>query len=58
MPFPGSRAGKSDLKFDSEAVNDVQVIHGFSVGNNWFYALRMLPMVAAASFCAAVVTWA
>ena len=23
-----------------------------------FYALRMLPMVAAASFCAEVVTWA
>ena len=32
MPFPGSRAGKSGLKFDSEAWNDVLVVPGFSVG--------------------------
>ena len=30
--FPGSRAGKSGLKSDSEAVNDVLVVHGFSIG--------------------------
>ena len=30
--FHGSRAGKSGLKFDSEAVNDVLVVHGFSMG--------------------------
>ena len=28
----GSRAGKSGLKSDSEAVNDVLVVHGFSMG--------------------------
>ena len=32
VQFPGSRAGKSGLKFDSEAVNDELVVHGFSVG--------------------------
>ena len=32
MHFPGSRAGKSGLKSDSEAVNDVLDVHGFSVG--------------------------
>ena len=30
--FLGSRAGKSGLKFDSEAVSDVLVVHGFSIG--------------------------
>ena len=30
--FPGSRVGKLGLKFDSEAVNDVLVVHGFSIG--------------------------
>ena len=30
--FPGSRAGKSGLIFDSEAVNDVLFVHGFSIG--------------------------
>ena len=30
--FPGFRAGKSGLKFDSEAVSDVLVVHGFSIG--------------------------
>ena len=30
--FPGSRAGESGLKSDSEAVNDALVVHGFSVG--------------------------
>ena len=32
VQFPDSRAGKSGLKLDSEAVNDVQVVHGFSIG--------------------------
>ena len=30
--FPSSGAGKSGLKFDSEAWNDVLVIPGFSIG--------------------------
>ena len=30
--FPSSRAKESVLKFDSEAVNDVLVVHGFSIG--------------------------
>lgn len=30
--FPGSRGGKSGLKSDSEAWNDVLVVPGFSVG--------------------------
>ena len=32
VQFPGSRAGKSGLILDSEAVNDVLVVHGFSIG--------------------------
>jgi len=32
IQIPGSRVGKSGLKFDSEAVNDVLVVHGFSIG--------------------------
>ncbi len=32
VQFPGSRAGKSGLKSDSEAVNDALVVHGFSIG--------------------------
>ena len=32
VQFPGSRAGKSGLIFDSEAVNDALVVHGFSIG--------------------------
>lgn len=57
--FVGSRAGKSGLKSASEAVNDVLVVHGFSIGCKAdFYILSTFPMVWAASFCAEVVTWA
>ena len=46
VQFPGSRGGKSGLKSDSEAVNDVLVVHGFSIGYKAeFYILRIFPMV-------------
>ena len=48
--FSGSGAGKSGLKFESEAVNDVSVIHGFSVsckaeftGSGYFSWSERLP---------------
>ena len=44
--FPGSRAGKSGLKSDSEAVNDVLVVHGFAIGyTGRINILRIFPMV-------------
>jgi len=57
--FPGSRAGKSGLKFDSEGWDDVVFVPAFSIGYKAeFYIFSTFPMVWAASFCAAVVTWA
>ena len=49
--FPGSRDGKSGLKFDSDAWSDAMVVPGFSVGYKAdFYIVRTCPKVSAASF--------
>lgn len=50
--------GKLGININGESWGGVLAVPGFSVGYKPFYALRMLPMVAAASFCAEVVTWA
>lgn len=57
--FPGSGAGKSGLKFDSEGWDDALFVPAFSAGYKpEFHTLSTFPMVWAASFWAAVVTWA